>query len=274
MKFFLILIGMVVVGFLGYSLEPQMRYQLTGKRKVVERPGPPARVVIETPATLSHIDPASYPADQLPQKVVLKADAELADAASDLKLSVTAGNRVDLVRLEGQNVVISPGAGPFEGRVPILQTDLLEQLAALPKQTAPASPDLAVTEANPAPEPVPELEPEPVPLTEPEMEEEVAAVDPEPAPAEAPEPAGSAEVVSIMQASVKAADIKEFTFEQVLDWEASAAPETIDGETYQTGVASYKAETVFGVKTIQAKALIKDNKVERWIWPKSGMEIK
>ena len=40
------------------------------------------------------------------------------------------------------------------------------------------------------------------------------------------------------------------------------------------GTLTYKAETIFGVKTIQAKALITDGKVQRWIWPKSGMEIK
>jgi hypothetical protein len=76
-----------------------------------------------------------------------------------------------------------------------------------------------------------------------------------------------------MQDSVRTGQIKEFTFDQVLTWKAEA-DETIDGETYQTGLASYKAETIFGVKTIQAKALIKNAKVQRWIWPKSGMEIK
>jgi hypothetical protein len=76
-----------------------------------------------------------------------------------------------------------------------------------------------------------------------------------------------------MQESVRDGQIKEFTFDQVLAWKAEA-DEIIDGETYQTGLASYKAETIFGVKTIQAKALIKGGKIQRWIWPKSGMEIK
>ena len=77
-----------------------------------------------------------------------------------------------------------------------------------------------------------------------------------------------------MQASIKGGEIKEFSFDQVLEWQATDGPEKFDGETYQTGIAAYKAETVFGVKTIQAKALIKDGKVVRWLWPKSGMEIK
>ena len=76
-----------------------------------------------------------------------------------------------------------------------------------------------------------------------------------------------------MQESVRAGQIKEFNFDQVTTWKAEA-DEIVDGETYQTGLASYKAETIFGVKIIQAKALIKGTKIQRWIWPKSGMEIK
>ena len=75
-----------------------------------------------------------------------------------------------------------------------------------------------------------------------------------------------------MQDSIRNGDIKEFKAEQVLEWKDSG-PETIDGEDFETGLASYKAETIFGMKTIQAKALVKNGKVVRWIWPKSGMQI-
>ncbi|MEI8038194.1 MAG: hypothetical protein WCJ14_07365 [Verrucomicrobiota bacterium] len=76
-----------------------------------------------------------------------------------------------------------------------------------------------------------------------------------------------------MQESVRSQQIKEFTLAQVLGWKAEA-DETVNGEVFQAGTLTYKAETIFGVKTIQAKALIKDGKVQRWIWPKSGLEIK
>ena len=46
------------------------------------------------------------------------------------------------------------------------------------------------------------------------------------------------------------------------------------GSSFQTGTLNYKAETIFGVRTIQAKALISNGEVVRWIWPKSGMEIR
>ncbi len=288
MKLFLFLLGMVAAAIIGYSFEPQMRYTLTGKVPALEKTEP-RRVVVETGAPSQKIDPASYSADQLPEKITLKADAEIADAASDLKMNIPAGSKVNLVRLEGDNIIISPGAGPFEGTVPISQTDLLAQLAALPKNPAPtpapadppAMADTNTTSEEPATTPAaPEMTPEPA-APEPEPE---ATPEPEPAPtpepAPVPEPAapavpdGPVDVVAVMQASIKAGAIKEFTFDQVLDWQASEAPETIDGESYQTGLASYKAETVFGVKTIQAKALIKGGQVVRWLWPKSGMEIK
>ncbi len=76
-----------------------------------------------------------------------------------------------------------------------------------------------------------------------------------------------------MQESVRTGQIKEFTLDQVLTWKAEAN-ETVDGATFQVGIVTYKAETIFGVKTIQAKALLKNGQVQRWIWPKSGMEIK
>lgn len=138
-----------------------------------------------------------------------------------------------------------------------------------PVVTPPPVPEIPV-EPTPAPEPAPTPTPEPV--------EPAPAPEPTPDPAPAPEPpvspVAAGDVVAIMQASIKGGDIKEFTFDQVLDWEAATEPETIDGTAYQAGIASYKAETVFGVKTIQAKAHIKDGKVVRWFWPKSGMDIK
>jgi len=206
MKIFLFLIGMVAAGVLGYSFEPQMRYMLTGKVPVANEKET-RRVVVETGIPSKQIDPASYPADRLP-----------------------------------------------ENPAPATVTP------------SPVEPPAVVVVDTPSDEPAETP-------AEPEMTPEPAA--PEPAPA--PEPAvpdGPVDVVAVMQDSIKGGAIKEFTFDQVLDWQPSEAPETVDGESYRTGIASYKAETVFGVKTIQAKALIKGGKVVRWLWPKSGMEIK
>jgi outer membrane biosynthesis protein TonB len=208
-------------------------------------------------------------------------------------MTIAAGSPAKLVRVTGKDAVIRPGDTAYTISIPISKTDLLQQLAANPPP-----PPSAVAAVDPAPAPAPVTEPtpapggdseEPAPMPEPVVEPmpEPAPTPtptpaPEPAPAPAPEPApapaptvatGPVDVVKVMQESIRAAQVKEFTFDQVLGWEAGG-DETVDGEIFKTGTVSYKAETIFGVKTIQAKALVKDGKVQRWIWPKSGMEIK
>ncbi|MEO5713883.1 MAG: hypothetical protein ABIT37_10395 [Luteolibacter sp.] len=293
MKELLYFLGLVAAGALGYKFEPKLRSQLAAappavevieETVVIEAGGPSA------PTAEPAIDLAGLAPSQLPEKILLKTAAKVADSSSGVIMSVDAGTHVKPVRIEGENVIFSPGAGSFVGKVAISDTDLLAQLAAKPP-----SPVVPVEETPVAPVPMPEaaapvtgdsqeppaeVTPAPTPAPEaPPMEEATPAPAAEPAPAPAPETpaapaaAGSSDVVTAMQQSIKAAQIKEFTFEQVLNWEAGA-DETVDGETYQTGLASYKAETIFGMKTIQAKALLKAGKVQRWIWPKSGMEIK
>ena len=281
MKLLPTLFGMAAAGALGYLAEPSLRFQLTGMHPSAVESGKNTNVVLQLPDGAPQIDLASLTAEQLPQRVLLNTDVKVSDPASGVTMSIPAGNRVKLVRIERGNVVVSPSDGPFLGLVSVTDTDLLQQLAANPPTSVappaaaiPPQPIIPLTgdseepavktpEPPPTPEPAPVVIPEPVPT-------------PEPAPAVEPAPtvaAGPTDAVKAMQDSIKAAQIKEFTFDQVLDWKAEA-DEIVDGETYQTGLASYKAETIFGVKTIQAKALIKGDKVQRWIWPKSGMEIK
>jgi hypothetical protein len=148
---------------------------------------------------------------------------------------------------------------------------------ATPEPVKPEPVEPPVVKNDPAPPPVPEPTPEP-PVAD--NGGEKMKDDPTPPPLADPAPAvGSAgslsadDIVKLMQESIKSQQVKEFTFEQVLAWKGGEEEE-VDGAKYQTGVAAYKAETIFGVKTIQAKALIQSGKVTKWIWPNSGMEIK
>jgi hypothetical protein len=125
-----------------------------------------------------------------------------------------------------------------------------------------APPEVVVEKPAPAPEPIPEPAPAPEP-----------APIPEPAPMVEAVPEGPVDIVALMKASISAAEIKEFTTEQVLEWNDAGALETIDGVEYQIGNISFKSETAFGLKTMHAKALIKDRKVARWIWAKTGLDI-
>lgn len=268
MKLVPALIGAAVAGVAGYMLEPWMSPALLSIN--AEPPAPTAPTNPEPDADPSApaapatppAEPATPPAvaappawiadvkpEQLPEKVVLKTKVELPLPESTEPMILPAGAPVTPVRVDGQDLVISPFAGPIEGRVPVMQTDLLEQFNNMPP--APVEEPVAVV---PTPEPAPEPEPEPAP--EPAAEELDAEA-----------------IVAVMQGSIKEAQIKEFTFDQVLGWKAGET-EDHDGESYQTGMVAYKAETIFGVKNIQAQALIKNGKVVKWIWPKSGMEIK
>ena len=75
-----------------------------------------------------------------------------------------------------------------------------------------------------------------------------------------------------MRDSLQIKPTKEFGVSQITDWSAGPT-ETIDGETYETGIVSYEATTILGQKTMRAKALIKNGHIEKWIHAKSGVQI-
>ena len=289
MKGVLAILGLLTAGIMGYLAEPSMRYQLTGHvpQNVENKPGAPTKVQPAGPTTPTKpaIDLAQLTPAQLPAQVTLKVATEVADA-SGLKMKIDPGNRLRLIRLEGDMVVVSPGSSPFEGRVPVAGTDLLEQLAANPPVSTPPVPPV-VTQVEPPPIPAPVTPPPAViptdPVTPAVDSTDPTAVTPAPTPAPeptvtpeptpAPTPTAGVDVVAVMKKHISEGNIKEFTFNQVQGWKAEA-DEVIDGATYQIGLVRYNAETIFGNKLIEAKALIQNGQVVRWIWPKSNMEIK
>ncbi|PAW62327.1 MAG: hypothetical protein B9S37_01850 [Verrucomicrobiia bacterium Tous-C3TDCM] len=268
MKFFFAILGIFGAGVLGYVLEPDMRYSLTGMAPIAEAVTPkPVATTTTAPTTTTPAPAPTAPTydysklvpNQLPEKVLLKVQATATAEGESDALALPAGTKVTPVRIEGAELVFSI-LGTAQGKVAVAQTNLIEQLIANP-------PPPPVVEPEPAPEPVvAKKNPEPMPEPEPE-----AKPEPEPAPA-----AGATlspdDIVKLMQESVRSAQIKEFTFDQVTGWKAGEEEE-VDGSKFQTGLAAYKAETIFGVKNIQAKALIQEGKVIRWIWPTSGLEI-
>jgi hypothetical protein len=259
-------VGIIIAGALGYFLEPAVRPALLGppKKAANEKPevddkGEPSPVQpeIPTPATIPAAPDwvSALTPEQLPEMVTLNQQASLPVAGVTAPMVVPAGVQVKPVRVEGGDLVIN-FAGTAEGNVPVMSTSLVQDLGNKP----PIATEVAMVEPE-----TPEA-PDPVVVTPP-------AETPEPAEAINSKTLTPEEIVSVMQASVKAGEIKEFAFDQVLGWKAAEDKE-MGGESYQSGLASYKAETIFGVKNIQAQALIKGGKVEKWIWPKSGMEIK
>jgi hypothetical protein len=290
MKLFFNLVGVAAAGALGYFAEPNLRYRLTGVMPSAVELAKRTHVVLKAPDGSPNINLARLTPDQLPQRILVNTAVKVIDAASGVSMTIEAGNRVSLVRVEGGNARVSPpGAAAFEGLIPISDTDLVQQVAASHSFTADIAPSDGVPPADPQPAPAPEpvvtdppaepeeitAQPEPPPVPAdpaPEPLEPAEEIEPEP-PAPSPPAGGATDVVSAMKASIEAGQIKEFKADQVQEWTAQP-DETIDGETYQIGLASYKAETMFGVRVIQAKALVKDGKVQRWVYSKSGMDMK
>ena len=257
MKRFLILLGVAIAAVFGYIVEPDLRLS--------------ARSHTDAPV----IDPAKLEPWQLPEKVTLKTELKSSDKASAITITLAPGSSVKLLRVNGGNAVIRPDNTPYSIVLPISQTDLMEQLAAHPptgpmqvsaitqaEEPKQAEPTQRAVEPMPAPAPAPTpaqtVEPAPVPVPEP-----------------APKPADVApiDVVQVMKDHISTGQIKEFSIEQVVEWQPEA-DETLNGVVYKTGSVSFKVTTYLGPKTIQAKAYIKDGKVCRWVGYKSGLEIK
>lgn len=249
----------------------------------VEVPGPGGKVILP-------VDLRELKASELPEKVTLKKRVKVS-SKDGTSLSLETGTTVIVKGMEGTELLFAAMSGPLEGRTQIVETDLPQQVAS--KRAAELF-GIAQAQPTPAPTPTPEPTPTPAPTPTPPSvvgtlaptpaptpapaPEPTPAPTPTPAPAPTPEPTPSAaltgaQIEAAMQASIKDGAVKEFKFEDVKAWKAGE-DEDVDGVTYQTGMAAYQAETIFGPKPVQAKALIKDGKVVKWVYAKTGMEIR
>lgn len=269
------------MGVLGFVAEPAFRFKVTGLNPKKTSGNALETLGIRPSGSAPTIDLTALTPEQLPKNVTISDELKFADEASGLSITLAPGSRSKLLRIEGANAVIRPGDTAYSIVLPISKTNLMEQLAAKPPATTPPpapkpTPAPGGDSEEPAPVPATVVDPQPAPVPAP-VPEPAPAPEPAPIPEPAPVPtapaAGPVDVVKVMQESIRSGQIKEFTFDQVLGWKA-AADETVNGVEFQTGTAAYKAETILGVNELQAKAFIKDGKVQRWIWPKTSMEIK
>jgi len=235
---------------------------ITGKQRVVFTSGD---VEMEV-----WIDPATVREDELPAQVTLKRRMEVSSADQASVVALEQNTIVQVIAKSGNNLTVSALSGPLKGIVPVQHTDLLEQVARTRiLQGGGETPVAAVL--TPAPTVVP-TPPVVTQVDPPEVTPTPPAPEPTPTPVEPAAPV-SVDIVQLMQASIKGGQVKEFTFDQVQGWKVGE-DESVDGEDYQTGLAAYKAETIFGVKTVQAKALVQKGKLVKWVYAKTGMEIR
>ncbi len=80
-------------------------------------------------------------------------------------------------------------------------------------------------------------------------------------------------IVACVQASVESGAVNEFKAEQVTEWLVGDDME-FDGATYQTGLVTFKSETILGTQQQKAIALIEDGEVVKWLWAKTSLEMR
>ena len=215
--------------------------------------------------------------NELPETVTIENPTVIPTSGGEGQVRLKKGDVVTLLNRKNDSLIVEKSDSNGKGKISPKDTDLFQQLVkriyereaggAVATTPPPAPVPVAAPVAKnvpvvPNPEPMPVVEPTPAPEPEPE---------PEPEPA-ANAKLGDDEIIALMKESIAGGAVKEFTSDQVKGWKANGE-ETIDGTEYQTGLAAYEAATIFGVRPVQAKALIKDVKIERWVYAKSGMEI-
>jgi hypothetical protein len=248
MKHLITLCVVCLAAYFGYKFEPDLRLAITGIPYGVGHK--------MANSTLPNVDLATLRPDQLPKEVTIFATIPFKDTSANLVINLPAGSKHQPVKITPPNVQLLVKGTKYKIVLPIDKTDLIEQLSLMPLDTAPPP---TPTEPEPEPEPV---APEPTPV--------------EPAPIAAPTPTapiGPVDPVKLMRESLQTNPIKEFSIGQVTTW-SPGPEETIDGETFATGIISYEATTILGHKTMQAKALIKNGSIQKWTYAKSGIEIK
>lgn len=302
MKALVNLLIVAAAGFLGYAFEPNLRLELTGISHLP--PQPKAKPGNPEEQYLSKVDISRYAAEQLPKEVTLKKDTDVTAPGLGTNMTLKAGTKVTLVKLDTGLLVISPvGIPNVTGTVEIHDTDVRQQLLAI----APADPTavaqqqekpplmdaMAKNEPADATEPTEPAKPadamaknEPAETTSPDdpaMKEPTEGGNPALAPEKGTEPAPAAptefsalaqdEIVKIMQESIKSGQVKSFKLEDVSEW-TSAEPEELNGVKFNVGMVTYTGTTFMGKSQLKGKAYISGGKVHNWINPKSGTDLK
>ena len=277
-----------VLFFLGYVLGPTITPMLVKEKKTT------SSLVknVKIQSAIYEIDLAEYRTDDLPKIVKIAKQVKLATNSGEGVKMLTRGTEVKLLNRDGLELIIETTDGVAKGRVDIETTDLYGVLAQAkfdkdagkvaggPTPASPKPPVNPPAPVNPPPvaDPTPPVVTPPVPASGGPM---VASGDggtdgsdnSEPTPEPADKKLSPDELVALMKKFIAAGTLKEFKAEQVVTWKAGE-DESIDGVNYQIGLVTYKAQTIFGEKPVNAKALIKGGEINRWVFAKSGMEMR
>ena len=277
-----------VLYFLGYVLGPTITPMLVNEKKTT------SSLVknVKIQSAIYKIDLAEYRTDDLPEIVKIAKQIKLETNSGEGVKMLTRGTEVKLLNRDGLELIIETTDGVAKGRVAVETTDLYGVLAQAkfdkdagkvaggPTAAPPKPPVNPPAPVNPPPvaDPSPPVATPPAPgAGSPMVTSGDGGTDgsdnSEPAPEPADKKLSPDELVALMKKFIAAGTLKEFKADQVVTWK-TGEDESIDGVNYQIGMVTYKAQTIFGEKPVNAKALIKGGEVDRWVFAKSGMEMR
>jgi len=242
---------------------------------------------VQVAVTSNKVDLTQFTQADFPEKVTLKIAHVFSDTTSGLSMHLKEGVKVKPLRFEDGLLVIQPVGYPVEGKIEVENTDFLA-LAEPRKQTrlSGASVEVVTSDEGMGQGGAEEVAPKESVIDEkveeiPEVVVETPIVEEDTVKAE--EPAGdvtegvatsdTGAVVKMMKASVAAGKVTEFDAKQVVAWKAGK-PLTLNGKKYQTGVVTFKAETILGMQEHDALALISNGSVVKWLWVKTKLEMR
>ena len=232
------------------------------------------------PKTSKVVDFSQVIPSDFPPKVTLKTPFTFTDTNNGYHFPLKAGSKVKPLRLENNQLVIQPIGYPVEGKIDIDQTDfeqlvmpvMLKRLQAekAKKQAPDETSNSKNTTTKTSKTPPKETPDHPITqTTKTTTEKSTTSTTPE----KTKNDLSPNEVIAIMKASVRAKDVTEFDATQVVSWKPGT-PLEYDGVTYQTGQVIFKASTIIGVQENDAIALIQGNKVIKWLWASTKLEMK
>jgi hypothetical protein len=260
-----------VLYFLGYLLSGTITPALVDVREATSG----TVVIVKYKGASYSINLDEVRDNELPETVTIENLTIIPTSGGEGQVRLRKGDVVTLLNRKDDFLIVEKPDSNGKGKISPKDTDLFQQLVKRIYEReaggaiAATIPPATVAAPAPAPAPAPVAKIDPV-VSNPEP---MPVVEPTPAPAPVEETKlGDDEIIALMKDSIAGGAVKEFTSDQVKGWKTNGE-ETIDGTEYQTGLAAYEAATIFGVRPVQAKALIKDGKIERWVYAKSGMEI-
>lgn len=225
----------------------------------------------------SEVDLSLVTSGDFPEKVTLMESVEVLGSGNSQPVRIAAGTDVEPLALEGEELTFQAPNMVAQGKVHVDKTNFRLRVKPIleAKQHGGQPTDMETTDTPVEPESIEPSEPaeEPKETIVDEPSDVVPPVTPEiEEPVEERIVLDEAQMVEAMKRSVRAGKVTEIKEEGLKEW-TKGEDEEIDGTRYQVGIVQYEAETIFGSKKQEVKALFSQGVLVKWIWSGTGMQV-